>query len=186
MRVINETLWNTADLKRLFQRVYEKNRKHEGKLRYKLKVRVAWGKRRSYGKIQIRGWAYLRSGLMTITLPRFQDGPLNVRELAWVFEHELLHCYGVPHRRMTGPQMTFSNGGEDFAYVDDLVIGQQSEPEPVEKPNRDVKAIRYARVLAALERNEAKQKRLQSAHKKLTVRRKYYERTLSRSKVDPT
>lgn len=46
------------------------------------------------------------------------------------------------------------------------------------KPKPDVKAVRYARVLASIERWESKKRRADKALRKLRSQRRYYEKTL--------
>src|SRR5262245_55917297 len=168
MKIKNATEWNTLQLRAVFTRVQAEMVKTEGKLRWPLKVRIVY-RRKGFHDDVTGGSAYLNSGLMMLSLPREK---VCVRDLAHTFMHELLHCYGFNHAQMTASQMRMQDGGAEFAYVDDLKVERRVEKP---KPQADVQVTRYLRVVAAVERNETKLKRLERAHRKLTVRRKYYE-----------
>lgn len=175
VKIKNATEWNTLQLRAVFTRVQADIAKTEGKLKWPLTVRIVYGK---YSKLSwaCGGYAYLRSGVMTISTPHPDHHQIRVRDLAHTFMHELLHCYGFDHKRMTAAQMRMQDDGAEFAYVDGLPV-ERTVATP--KPQGDVQVTRYLRIVAAVERNEAKLKRLERAHRKLTVRRKYYERVLS-------
>lgn len=177
MKIKNATHWDTLQLRAVFTRVANEMRKTEGKLKWPLTVRVVYkGVARSD---YITGRAYLRSGWMKLCVPHPDRHPMPVRRLAFTFMHELLHCYGIDHQRMTASQMEMQGDGDEFAYVDDLKVERKAAKPKLNKPKNDIQITRYSRIMASLQANEAKAKRLAVAHRKLTIKRRYYERALS-------
>lgn len=191
MKVINETNWQTSDLKKIFIGCC-KTKLDSWK---NLKVEVTYSRSRwIHGKARYGGGLYGR-GKVEIFLPR---KPINKeyidarwteprpyaylnfkRVLAWVFIHELCHVVGRRHREMANSYYYewrfYAHNPGRMSWVDSLLL---REKEIKVKPKVDLQLKRYDHVLATLKDKKSKLKRLQNQIKKWDQKRKYYESVL--------
>ena len=180
MRIKNETDWDTADLRRIFALVLTRwNKIDDRKVPSKrLKHINVVNVRRSWRGPN--GCAYVNSGSMWIRLPQAREDhrPLKVRELAFLFEHELAHCAGYHHDRM-GPlnHWALVSKSERYAYVDGFTIRPKAPPKPKPKPDRQIE--RYKASVEALARWRTKLKRAQTGMKKYQAKVRRYEKALA-------
>lgn len=93
MKLINETRWSSADLKRLFLGAIAHKRARARRVK-KLYIRQT-------RRAEIHGLS-CGDGTIRITLPKeFRGGAGDVTQLAQVFEHEIDHeCFDLDHRDM--------------------------------------------------------------------------------------
>lgn len=169
MQITNKTDWNTADLRRVFSKVLArwnavevlKRRVPSKKLRIKINS-TRWA--------NYSGHAYYNSGFMTLNLNKTT---LDVRKVAYLFEHELAHCAGYTHKQMHQLNNWKTAGTARYAYVEGEVI-RKKEIKP--QPKVDRQALAYQRTLDSIQRWNTKAKRAATALKKLNATRKYYEK----------
>lgn len=179
IHVINKTVWQTRDLKRVFHAVLRENIKHEGPLKHHLRVTIVHS-RRARWHWGYSGCAYLNSGTMRLRLPMPKygiDAQIDVLKLAFIFEHELAHCRGYGHDKMLGLNSWKQATADRYPYVVGMTVA--AKPAPAAKPKTDVQVVRYRRVMTRLDDNRRVAKRLAKAIKKLEARRRYYEKALA-------
>lgn len=169
MKVINKSVWNTRDLKRVFHAVLNRwneidNRKVSSKrLRHITVVNSRFG--------YLSGHAYLNSGYMRLRLPKTH---ISVKETGWLFEHELAHCAGYEHKNM-GPLNHWAGVKHGrYDYLEGIVI-RPKEAKPA-KPKGDAQIIRYQAAVEAEKRWRTKLKRAQTGVKTYRDRIKRYEK----------
>lgn len=173
MRIDNRTDWRTDDLRRIFSMVLARwNRMETGRRRVPsktLRISIVYARTSKTGS----GWAYLNSGRMRLCLPR--DG-LDIRKVAFLFEHELAHCAGYDHKDMADLMSWKTADTKRYDFVEGMEVRGK---EAVKPPKTDVQIIRYERVIASRKRWETKLKRAQTALKKLKQKERYYEKALN-------
>jgi hypothetical protein len=181
MKIKNSTVWDTADLRRVFAAVLTQSNKVEGNFPSKrLKIDVVYTKGGGYS-----GCAWLHTGRMTIRVPRpraatslalFGPTEVDVFSLAWLFEHELAHCRGFKHDQMgcLNNWPTAERRKEMYPCVAGMKIGLA--PVKPAKPKPDAQAVRHAAAVAQLMRWKTKAKRAATGVKKAQARVRYYER----------
>lgn len=149
MKLSNETVWRTDQLRALIARVAEEELDPE--IRRRLLVEIRPGRRRYiHGRAGLGG-AHVRLWLpapVTRSLRESADGRpvrrlLNAARLAFVVAHELAHCRGMDHRKMRGnPRYSWVEGWEAFyGWAAEIAI----EPQPA-PPRPGLAARRQARV----------------------------------------
>jgi hypothetical protein len=135
--------------------------------------------RRSFrGKVKVtsgRRYSYIRSGIMYVNPEghHFKGWRDLVHDLSH-YAHARLHPGHKPH-----------DGRGTHAFIERSMIehvvnsgwldGKLKRPAK-EKPRQDVRQVRHARILARIERWDAKRKRAETALRKLRRQRAYYER----------
>lgn len=173
MRILNKTDWNTSDLRRVFALVLKRwNQIDDRKVNTKrLKnITVVNSRWRTY----ISGHAYLNSGTMRLRLPK---EAIDVKQLAFLFEHELAHCAGYEHARM-GPLNSWKLVGSGrYDYVAGILV-RKKEPKAA-KPRPDVQIVRYQSALKTLARWQTKAKRASTGIKTYRAKVRYYEKALA-------
>lgn len=107
--------------------------------------------------------------------------PINYRDLALTFEHEVLHLKGVQHREMTQDQMYCRGPMPDWADSWNGCIELEPEPAPMSPEERETRRKelveqREAKARTKLEHYESKLKRIQALCKKWRTKVRGYER----------
>lgn len=186
MKILNKTYYETNSLRKLFTRCLKEQSKIEGELldwqKKKLTVHIGYSRakdNRSYvsGKAIVNGktiWMFIPKDI-TRDLAAFAFVPANtkplVRDIAYVFLHELGHIRGFMHRKMY--RQTFIEMANSFAHEFSIKI-----KAPIVKQKEDVQVKRYHHVLKVLTEKQTIFKRLQKQIQKYTVKKKYYEKVL--------
>lgn len=171
--IVNKTDWDTRQLRTVFLKVLNENIKYEGPLRHLIRATV------KYSRYDMSGYAYLQSGTMVLRLPRPDRGEASTLDpirTGWLFEHELAHCRGYKHEQMSGLNTRATATVANYPYLAGIVVGVKQRKV---KPPRDVKRERYDRLLCQIAAWTTKQKRATNALKKLAVKRRYYERSMT-------
>jgi len=202
VKLINKTVYRTADLKALF---YEAARHSPVIMDSGVKeliVKVSYA-RNSHGGISGRAYVgkvwhhhnlcYFMCIMMPATIKiagdtghrgvrePFKWTPKEMRKLAWVFIHELMHCAGKEHKDMRGgyfnkwddPAKWGDPDRNDLSWADAFEV-RREEPKPgksAEKRN----AEKLAHAAAMLKKHESDLKRKQNLVKKWKRKVKYYE-----------
>ena len=186
MKIINETDWDTKNLKKIFLLCLNKVRKVEG--RYKTafdcpKVYIRYNRRHWW----IGGYAYYHSNVMTIKLPRdanywdmgnlYGDKKTDFSQtIAATYIHELGHNLGEKHH---GGINTIEHCFMDWIKQN---IGSEKYPIvkriKVDKPKLDMRVKRYQLALNNFERAETRFKRAKTLWKKWMNKVKYYQTIL--------
>jgi hypothetical protein len=169
MRIINETEWDTRQLRRVFSAVLRESNRVEGRHNHRLRIHVARGR-------YVSGYAYFNSGRMKLRLPSPKHGPLEVFMVGWLFDHELAHCRGHRHEVMGRLNSQSHATAENYPYLVGLSLGPKLVPL---KPVINLQAVRAARVAARLKAWEARQVRAERAVKKLRRQAAYYARAIN-------
>lgn len=170
MRVVNRTQYDTKVMRLLLHEVHRRLSHHEGRLPQwdHLKVHVQYRRVRRYSGV-VSGEAVLKGYWMILRLPR---GGVAPSQVAWLFEHELLHSYGYKHHQYGSPKRGF-----DWA---DIQYGKTFPLKPTKaKVKVDLRAVRYERVLDAERRWRTKLKRAQTMLAKVLAKKRYYERAMA-------
>lgn len=176
MRIENATTYDTRVLRTLVCRAHADLRRYEGKLEtwrgLRVHVRYRRGSRMASG-----GYATYSGYWILLALAREH---VTTRTVAWIAYHELLHSYGYAHRQYHDATTE---------QVDRMIVGL---PElvpvraPTPKPPVDVRAWRYARVLAREKAWTRRLKRAETALRALRRQRRYYERAAASVAPPPT
>jgi len=123
MKIINNTKWSTRNLRSLICAVI-KRQKHEGPLSFIQKkyliIRIDYSKRYN----NYSGYAYLNKFFMQINIPKTDDlvKKLDVDQVAFVIDHELMHVRGYNHRQFNGSWNLLDN----FNWAKDFIIKNNS------------------------------------------------------------
>lgn len=185
LKVTNDTVWSTRDLRKIFAKCLNEVRKTEKHHALNsLVVRVIYHKADWIG-----GKAWLNSGVMVIKIPhprkKFheKEKDSNILRLdfshyiAKVFMHELGHCIGVrPHHN----NMTIEK-----VYIDWIrkTFGNDTYPVrfkiPVPKAKPGVVEKRYGQAVVNLKKSKTRLKRAQTINKKWKNKVKYYENKMA-------
>jgi hypothetical protein len=177
MKIINETEWDTRQLRRVFSAVLRESNRVEGQHNYTLSVHVVRARGRT-----VSGYAYFHSGRMKLRLPSPKHGALDTILVGWLFDHELAHCRGHAHKVMGQLNHQSSATTENYPY---LTAGEGLGTKTAPLPAIYFQVVRAARVTARLKAWEARQARAERAVKKLRRQAAYYARAINQgSKSD--
>jgi hypothetical protein len=177
MKVINTTIYNTADLRKLFYRVAEDEL--DTHQRKNLTIRVEYSRRRNG---LMSGYAYYHGRDMTLRLPK-PPKKMDLPTLAHLTAHEFAHIRGVRHRSMTHSKLyDWGKGWEEhYAYATNFPVRVTEAPQ---KPTTlTIMSQRYLHAQAALKRNQSKLKRQTTIVKKWAAKVKYYEKKMAATEV---
>lgn len=110
MRITNDTLYDTRDLRRIFARALKEQDIQPAASKL-LRIRVVYARKGAHGR-GVTGWAYYGSSCssigtgMRIRIQPAWHGPVDPRSVAAVAMHEAAHLRGIKHRRM-GPALLY-------------------------------------------------------------------------------
>ena len=190
MKVVNKTVYRTADLKKLFHEAARQSPIPLASGTKRLTVEVVYSRcgditgHAYYNKVfHKHGCGYL----MRVKVPKtvwgsnFKRAPFVFtqhcrRRLAYVFIHEMYHCAGIRHNEMRGG---YFHGGERDGYermswADGYEIRRQEiKPKPTAQEKREAK-LTHARKM--LRKHETDLKRKQNLVKKWRKKVKYHEK----------
>lgn len=171
MKIDNRTRLPTRLLRTLICRAHANQRKYEGRLPSWDWVAITV--RRRLNGTHTSGHAYLSGRAAVLTLPCPRCTARQAYRLIW---HEMRHLYGYEHRKMGAyypPDEETSAACEGLPQV--LEEEQPKAKRIVDKQTRELQ-----RVEAGIKRWEGKRRRAENALKKLSRRRAYYARVISR------
>jgi predicted SprT family Zn-dependent metalloprotease len=178
MKIKNETHWETKHIRAFVSEVMKRSPEHlrrkyiDNKYRTHLDIRVVYN-RQVTGSIT--GYAWYNSWSMTLRLP---SQAVDKTDLALTIAHELAHTLGYKHRDMdNGLFRHVGNWREIYAWAETMPL--EHKAKAVKPKGTDLQLQRYERTVASIERWSTKLKRAQSALRKLTTKRRYYERALA-------
>ena len=171
MKLLNQSRYDTASLRKLFSYCLKRMRKDE-KVPRRFKVKV-----RYHNRSHVGGSAYLNGGPITMKLPKeptFQMGKFDfVQKVADTFLHEVGHVIGMQHD---------ANGDTAEKWYQDWIkesISSSLFPLPIIEKKvlvmADVKIKRYHHAIKKLKWAEARLKRTQNLVKKWSRKVKYYK-----------
>jgi len=153
----NKTGWRTRDLRKVFTAVYRTVRKTEGQLGHTLKITV------THSRGMFSGYAYLNSGIMRLSIPSpkfapagYEPGGLDVLQLAWLFDHELAHCYGHQHKVMGRLNHASYASPFNYPYLEGVTV---APVPPVIRDRANIPTARAARLSARLKAWQDKERR---------------------------
>jgi hypothetical protein len=188
MKLKNETIYSTRDLKRLFSRIASQELDPERAKRVTFKVIYSRKGRRfvendSYGSGH-NGWAYVNGTFGVIRLPK-PPTPINKRALAMVIAHEMGHLRGLHHgAAMNCPRYSWRHDYRTFyAWADEYPVTIKEPRVAAPKAKNDVLAAKLCHTRTMLARNIAKQKRAATLVKKWTVKVRYYQKKVDTSNL---
>jgi len=178
MKMLNKTQYDTNALRSLLTEVHNLVSKTEGRLKTwgGLRVKVVTGRN---GRIS--GYAYLTGHFMRLRIPKPETHP-KPHDIAYLMEHELMHCYGYKHSQMGVCRRGWATAAERYKWADEMFpqgIPVKTPKVRVTPDKADIQEKRYLRVVAQVKTWTTKLKRAQTAIKKLAVRRRYYEKVLA-------
>jgi hypothetical protein len=182
MKVINKTNYDKKTMHRVFVAVHK---------RVDESIGIVHSHSHSFCKFIYVEVKYIRDGYgysgqagaswVTLRLPRKE---VSIAKLAWLFDHEVRHCYGYDHQDYP-KHMLHMESDEKVAKTHGWVIEDLSIPDKIEeqepvKPTKEevLAAKRAAKVSRLLEQREAwltKQKRANNKLKKINTSLKYYQ-----------
>lgn len=185
MQIINDTCYQTHDLRRYIVRCLKNERKAEKKY-----LRVTFKHRRNHehGRrkdTSCSGWAYLGGQIMQVTIPR--PDKLDRVDLAHTIAHELGHIAGLTHADMGGIvngcayYMRVGNWRDRFAWANDIPL-REVQPKARYVPTATDKREHADRMVKAW---ETKIKRAETMLKKWKRRAKRIDRTISIQPATP-
>lgn len=166
MRLVNQTIYNTRDLKKFFTRIAKVELEPEKSKRVLFRVVYSHRGRHS-------GCASLGGCHGTVRLPK-PPHAIKMPSLAMVIAHEMAHLRGMDHNRMRGAARYSWDYGRIYDWAGAYTIGIKS---PKAKPPKTVvvntKLVHAQKMLA---QNKTKLKRAETLVKKWTSKVRYYER----------
>lgn len=167
MKVVNDTRFDTRELRRILCAVHRDESRKRGKMhRWRdLAVTVSYAKRGNRG---YTGHAYFSGWRAHLSIPR---GTANRAEVAALWHHELLHLYGLRHRDFSPAALRCDTAPFVAAFPGDLV-----EAEKAPKSKEDPRAKRIAALVERRRRWETKAKRAATALKKIDASLRRYAR----------
>jgi len=210
VRVVNETTYPTATLRKVLCAVHRNLAEYEGRLAHwkGLTVTVVYstdtrssGYAYYYGDVRLRlprhpgygqgergrAWRKQLGGEAGVEA-KFGRNRIEVTLLAALIHHELMHCYGYRHGQFSCP---FHKGNArereygwmrgNIAPVDDDGHAYVYDTSPRATPKRDAAADRHERRLARLKAWRSKLKRAENAIAKLERQNREYDRRLGRA-----
>jgi len=185
MKIINQTKYDTAALRKLITATHARLAKHEGRAATwtSLKITAVYS-RRGWPS----GWATLSGSRMRLRLPAPKYGRIEASIFAWLVEHELFHTHGYEHRHMAksnhGATSAETHAWATALFPDGLPLQQ---PKVKARPSQAaLQEQRHQHVLALMKTWTTKLKRAQTALAKLRQRSRYYERALAAHHAEPT
>jgi hypothetical protein len=177
LKLANKTHYSTRDLRRFFYAGLRALGAEANKI-----IEVDYCRRRTvdghdgrahYGNFYAARW-------MRFGLPR-SPAELDLGKLARVLRHENAHNLGLKHGEME-PDLRYCQG-PDPGWIAGLSISvKPTKARPLAPPVREV---RYASVCARLGRWTKTRDRAERAIQKLTIKKRYYERTLALAAKEP-
>lgn len=204
MKIVNETKWQTSDLKKLctycvrqwhsslsnwqkrnLQIHFQPSRRyHFGRLRWE-KVDGEWKKKVQHKRKRTYGRAYIGGTRMLMFIPNpenTKDGKLDVLTLGWIIMHEMTHIVGQRHKDIKGSiWATWNfNKNDSMTKVFEQFEISPKEP-PTSKPRPDVRQVRYERAKENLKRSVSKFRRYQNLVKKWQAKVRYYEQSFAQT-----
>ncbi len=174
MKVKNNTHWNTADFKRILQRVALEELETWQRRRLVVEIKPMRGRQNGYG--WCGGRAHLRSTWMQLRVPGTYVDPVD---FAFVAAHEMAHCRGLTHVNMKCPRYRRMGDRYRVIYaplVQGLTIMQKPPRQGPSAYDKLVKALAHSQ---AMLKGHLRRLRLQQTVTKRWQRRaRYYERRL--------
>jgi hypothetical protein len=149
VRIMNKTEWHTENLRKILQRVAEKELDPE-QIKA-LHVTIVTVHRR--GQQWISGYAWPHSNSMVIKLP--SKGPIDSVELAHVAAHEMAHTHGMLHSDMKGcRRYAWVKGWEElYAWAAEFPVEKRAaRPKPSLDQKRQVRLEQAQKALARWQR----------------------------------
>lgn len=160
MQVINETHWDTQNLRKLFIAAC----KAEGHGKIHTIVKMIYSK-----SGYIHGKAILGGRYIWMYIPKNLDlnNKYTRESFAQIFVHELDHNKGLCHNEMRG------HSGINVDWCNDISF-KKKEPKP--KKQRNIVQERYEHASKMLKKHKTKLKRQETIVKKWSKKVKYYEK----------
>lgn len=173
MKIVNETIYQTSDLRKILSRVAQDEL--DVQQRKRLTVRITYSR-----KGQLTGYAYYHGRNALLRLPK-PPKPLDLPQLAHLIAHEFAHCRGMKHRSMTNTRRyDFGPGWRElYTYAQQFPVRVKEAPKKPTKLTAIAQKLLHAQ--ANLKRNESKLKRQTTITKKWRLKVKYYEKKISQT-----
>lgn len=168
MRIVNKTMWRTDQLRAIVGRVAQDELDPERR-RY-LEVFVEYRRANAC----VIGRAPRGGYRMKITIERKN---VDRALLAHIIAHEMAHIRGLRHSEMRGSvRYDYKEGWREYyAWADQMPLERKQVKQELKE---DVQLVRYNRVIDRQRAWATKLKRAQTALKKLSRQRRYYEKVL--------
>lgn len=173
MQLLNDTNWNTGDLKKFVRVCFKKELVDPNP--YHIFVSTRRANSRTWGRAP---YHYKRVSLYLQPCERGQDpleDAIDMATLAHVICHEIAHTQGITHGKMKGTRYAYPKGWEKFyEWARDYIIRPKLAPALKVKP--DIRQVRYERAKTNLKKAETRLKRAKTLHKKWKDKVTYYEK----------
>lgn len=134
IHLINETRWNSSDLKKIIRKAMARQRMSKSRLQVICKPartfnRYAGAHGRTLSVGTTRRGSHQGVSIVLLFLP----GPdvYGATSFAQILEHELMHCVGVEHRDMTRAQR---HAYQEVPWAEGCVL--RYNPRPKKKPSK--------------------------------------------------
>jgi len=129
------------------------------------KIRISFARANHRGETGSTGHAYYNTGRAHVGL----GDNVNRLEAARVIAHEFGHCFGLKHSDMAGgPLMRAADANLMFSWAPEVPLVRR--PEPAKRSTEERQAIALERAFAARGRWLSKQKRAETALRKLNAK----------------
>jgi hypothetical protein len=192
MKIINNTHWNTSDLRKIFSACTREVIRREGRRPVLLDQYVRVKKTKKW----VTGRAWYHTGSIHMLIPSVEkvgDGmwyatiDQMIRSIARIFIHEIGHNLGVRHTKARGTyRLTIEQHFSEW-IAEEFADGRYplGWSPPVKKvQTAPLQEQRYAKAVVNLKRAETRLKRAQTIAKKWRTKVRYYERALAAKKDD--
>lgn len=102
MKVVNDTDYDTIEIRKIFTKVLNYDEKVEGEIGRNLYIHLKYSR-----SMWVSGRAWMNTGSVEMFLPKLtveyglRPGIFSLeQDIAFVFMHELQHCRGYRHRKI--------------------------------------------------------------------------------------
>jgi hypothetical protein len=168
--IINKTTFSTRDFRKIFTIAFrEWHKKHIKPQR--IRVEISWTKRTG-----IHGYAWIGGHSVILRIPNAKKdleefSPITIADIISVFLHEVDHCSGTDHNDMAFRNKYYPE--YDSKKFEGMTVKNLGLKAPKPKPTTGDKIIQIAQ---RLKRWQSKEKRAQTAIKKLQRHLKRYQK----------